>query len=81
MTFGLESIVKKRALKDVIGKRGENIVELCLTEYTNFPAFDDSSVGCHVSGSSDAQTGSWSGGLRRCAPKFLFADQPPEAGG
>jgi hypothetical protein len=30
--------VKKRALKDVIGKRGENIVELCLTEYSNFPA-------------------------------------------
>ena len=30
--------VKKRALTDVIGKRGENIVELCLTEYSNFPA-------------------------------------------
>lgn len=30
--------MKKRALKDVIGKRGENIVELCLTEYATFPA-------------------------------------------
>lgn len=30
--------MKKRSLKDVIGKRGENIVELCLTEYSNFPA-------------------------------------------
>jgi hypothetical protein len=29
--------VKTAALKDVIGKRGENIVELCLTEYSNFP--------------------------------------------
>jgi hypothetical protein len=25
-------------LRDVIGKRGENIVELCLTDYANFPA-------------------------------------------
>lgn len=25
-------------LRDVIGKRGENIVELCLTEFANFPA-------------------------------------------
>lgn len=30
--------MKKRALKDVIGKRGENIVELCLTDYSEFPA-------------------------------------------
>ena len=39
--------VKKRALKDVIGKRGENIVELCLTEYANFaaPLFDLTQLG------------------------------------
>ncbi len=29
---------EERAPKDVIGKRGENIVELCLTEYATFPA-------------------------------------------
>jgi len=28
----------KRNLNEVIGKRGENIVELCLTDYTYFPS-------------------------------------------
>jgi len=36
-----------RSLRDVIGKRGENIIELCLTDYANFssPLFSPTHLG------------------------------------